>query len=174
MSKIILAVTIASTLLIAGCETNNGSHPNQTNSTLIGEWLTDACQQTTNLSGEFLNDWWKGVYIFSSEGTVVTKYRVFSNSNCSGNYSLLSVPNNEPALEYSDLGEETLQEGMQGNRIRVNFTVENKTGVVEGFYLISNNALCFSSNIILSADSITLSGAGNTTIDFEKCLTRLP
>lgn len=173
MSKASFTATFASILLIIGCTNNDESFPNQENSSLVGEWLTDECSQVTTPVGGLLNEWRKGIYVFSSEGTVIAKYREYSDSTCSGNYILLSVPNNEPAMEYNDLGEETLQEGIQGNRIRINFTFENQTGVIEGFFLISDGSLCFSSNINLNPDSIALSGVENTAIDFEKCLTKL-
>lgn len=173
MSKVIITATIASILLIAGCENNNESPANQANSNLVGEWLTDACNQQTNPSGDVIDEWWKGIYVFSSEGTIVSKHRRYLDSTCNGSYLLLFAPNFEPVIEYRDLGEETLQEGMQGNRIRVNFTFENQTGAIEGFYFMSNDSLCFSSNINLNADSIALSGVENTTIDYEKCLTRI-
>ncbi len=44
---------------------------------------------------------------------------------------------------------------------------------VEGFYTENNGSLCFSDNLNFNAFSWSSSQAEYTTIDFEKCLTRL-
>ncbi len=59
----------------------------------------------------------------------------------------------------------TLEEGIEGGKITVNFNAEEQIMVVEGFYTINNDSLCFSDNLNFEPYIVSTSEAEYTTID---------
>ena len=152
-------------ILMSSCDSNNN------NTQLIGEWSTESCEQAGSPLGSYEGLWARGNYEFEITNTIKTSYRFYTDSSCTIGEIVFNPENTGPSLPYVDLGEVTLQEGIQGHQ----FNLIYQTDVVhtfEGFYTITNSRLCFSDNINFDPFSINSSEGETTSIDFEKCLVK--
>jgi hypothetical protein len=162
--------------LMAGCNSNDNSAER---SPLNGYWITDVCEHVewnSDMPAYMPSNemWVKGIYEFKYGGQIRQFLQYYPDSSCTGDIELY-----EPTLEpnkyptFADLGEETLEEGIQGGRILIDFPMIPNVllGSVEGFYTINSGSLCFSQNLHFNAMSWGISEVGDTNIDFEQCLT---
>ncbi len=168
--KLVVFILVLINLLF-GCQHNESKDEV---SPLVGQWLTDACTQVSDLEGNPINQWAKGIYRFQSSGEIFISSRLFSDSSCSGLFEIIEPANSKLLLTYDDLGIVTLEEGIEGGKIRVNFNDDEEIIViVDGFYHVDGMALCFSDNLNLEPNIVSTSEAEFATIDFEKCLSKL-
>jgi hypothetical protein len=172
--KLYLYMIVA--FLMIGCNSNENSGEL---SPLNGYWVTDACE-----SVDWNNDmpaytdsnetWVKGIYEFRYGGQIRQFIQFYPDSSCTGDIELYE-PTVEPGKSptFVDLGEETLEEGIQGGRIAIDFPMmpDVLLDSIEGFYTINSGSLCFSRNLHFSAMSWGITEWEETNIDFEKCLT---
>ncbi len=151
---------------IAGCQSE---HTNKELSSLSGKWITDACEQL-----EPNDEWGKGIFDFNSLGEIIMSFRSFADSSCSGEFVLIEQPQelDEPQLTFNDIGVEILEEGIEGGRIEITIPASVPV-IVQGFYTINGSSVCFSDNLNFDVLSWSSSEAEYTTIDFEKCLSKL-
>ncbi len=151
---------------VAGCQ---GEHKNQELSPLAGKWITDACDQF-----EPAAKWGKGIFDFNSFGQIIMGFRSFDDSSCSGEFVSVEQPqvSVEIQLTFNDIGEEILDEGIEGGRVEITIPAPEPI-IIQGFYTINGSSLCFSDNLNFGVLSWSTSEAEFTSIDFEKCLSKL-
>lgn len=158
-------------LLIMGCQLTLSDN---IVSPLRGKWLTDTCSQMTGSGAELLDAWGKGIYQFYPNGALVPSIERYSDSSCTGASTVIETfyASTTP-FSFQDLGEVTLQEGIQGGKIILDID-DGDAGIrIEGFYTINNDTLCLSDKINLEPFAISSSNAEGDAIDFAKCLSKI-
>lgn len=171
MKMKIVVVLIALMTSLIGCHhgEKNGESPK-----LLGQWITDTCAQGNDDENSSIGQWARGVYAFHVSGMITISLRFFEDSSCSGSFTLIESESSlDSSLTYEDHGTVTLEEGIEGGEIAVNFRFEEKDIIVEGFYSINSASLCFSDNLNFEPYIVSTSEAEYTTIDFEKCLSKV-
>jgi len=163
MKKIKL-LFIFTTLVSCSSSDNNDSN-------IIGTWQTGACEQSSDSQGNLINTWSKGIYQFTESGTLKFRPEPYLDSGCITLNKAVSLENIEPAAVFQNLGNETLQEGISGNRVVISFTDPSANITVEAFYTINNNVLCFSSAYSFEPNRLGIFPSSVPDIDFTKCLT---
>ena len=158
-------------IFLSGCHHDNSDNDK---SVLLGNWITEACEQSVNSDGGLINQWAQGIYLFQSNGDIEMSFRSFSDSSCSGEYEPIqrTVVTNF-SLTFIDNGKVTLEEGIEGGSISVTFDFEEQNMVTEGFYTINSELLCFSDNLNFDPNGISTSEAEYSSIDFEKCMSKV-
>ena len=161
ITEIILSLTA---LLIAGCEDSNNNSP------LSGIWVTESCDQASDINGSPVNLWLKALYEFTAQGTIRLGREQYSDSNCITLTSTTEPADTANPIIYQDHGSLTLQEGIEGHRINISFASQGLSLDVEAFYTINNGILCFSEAYTFEPTGFGVSQAGSTAIDFNNCL----
>ncbi|MEJ2424861.1 MAG: hypothetical protein P8101_10445 [Candidatus Thiodiazotropha sp.] len=108
------------------------------------------------------------IFEFAPDGLLFnSEFKIFDSADCTGEGFVQTSSWTENLGEYSDLGEETLADGLLGNRIEINNPVIDPSGARVGFYLINQSGqLCVSYNLSMNSNTNTSS----TDIDYEHCL----
>jgi len=153
-------------LFTIGCDNNSGSPLfDNGGSPLLGIWQTESCKQVTTI-------WIKGIYEFTTQGTIRLGNKTYNDANCS-QLSLYQEPGELPnPVIFQDKGQQLLQEGIEGGGLYIEMPIYNNTQSFDGFYTINNSVLCFSDAFTLEADIFAVM-PGLVDIDFNNCLTRL-
>ncbi len=151
--------------LLTSCKNNNDN-----NLSIVGIWKTQSCEIQSG------NIWIKGVYEFAPEGEINYERDAYVDSDC---VTLIDPSRYIYGFPYSavyqDLGEATLMEGVDGNRVSIEIIgPTNSRTAAEGFYTISINSLCLSKVFIFDADGYSINEAGEVAIDFDACLVKVP
>lgn len=162
--KLLINIIVISVFLL-GC--NNNSSP------LVGSWVTESCEQLSDESGSLLNIWAKGIYEFTNQSTILFSPEVYSDANCEN----LSNPQpniiGESSVTYIDLGQELLQEGIDGGGLTIIFDTGSQSFSFDGYYTINNNVMCLSDSFTFGALGLSVSQAGSDAIDFGACLLKV-
>lgn len=160
-----------SILLITGCGggddnaatagTNNSVACGTGNSPYYGCWVTSGCQSVQN---PFDNQPVWGVirYNLASNGNIYDQVKIYTNSSCTGS----PVYNEESFtdLAFGELSTEMLQSGLTGYRLRVEDVTTSGQGVSEVLVTVtSNNQLCLSNNLQLTAEGYVFVFQSNAT-----------
>ena len=154
-------------VFIISCSNGNDSVDN-TDSQLLGTWKTESCEQINTLDSNFSNLWGTGTYQFVYNGDIKFDPEVYSDSTCTTiAFSTIGIAK---VASFEDLGEETLQEGIAGNRINIIFTLPDQAISTEAFYTIINERLCFSQSYHFNATGFGISPYVIPDIDFTNCL----
>lgn len=152
--------------LLIGCESSN------TNSSLPGVWQTESCQQATDSNGQPVNIWAKGIYDFTSQGTIRIGHKSYTDSNC----SLLSTsqePTEFPVtVTFQDKGQLILQEGINGSSLYIEMHTPGQMQSFDGFYTINSGSLCFSEAFRFEVFTFAVVPFDVVDINFNNCLTR--
>lgn len=161
-------------VITIGCQHDNS---NEATSPLMGAWLTNACElneipESSALKDSPLPFWGKGLYVFHVDGHISHDILAFEDSSCSGESRLLKTQvENEDLLLFSDLGQEILEEGVEGGRIMITINLD-EPGTIEGFYTINSGSLCFSDRLNFHAFFWLGREIESKAIDFENCLSK--
>jgi hypothetical protein len=125
-------------------------------------WLAD----NICYPGESEGESFKRIFEFIAGMVLNSEFLTFSTADCSGESSMTYTTWTENQGQYTDLGEETLADGVVGHRIEITNPVINLSEAV-GFYVINQSGqLCVSYNLGMNSDS----NASSTDIDYEHCL----
>lgn len=147
---------------------------NETNSTssIIGNWITDACTQLTDNNSQPVNVWAKSTYTFQANGDIYLDPTSYSDSNCITESGAIQ---SGPLLvaTFLDLGAVTASQGMDVMSINITFTSAPAPYTTSGFYKITGGALCLSQAYQFNAGSFSISNADDTEIDFTHCLSSM-
>ena len=148
---------------IIGCQ---HSDSDQELSPLVGQWITESCDQVSN-------HWTKAIYEFTAQGTIRLGNELYSDSNCI--VLVTALPPEESIavpMTYQDHGPRLLQEGIDGRSISIQMGKNDQIASADAFYTINNGSLCFSDSITLEAVTFGVAQSGGDAIDFDNCLTR--
>jgi len=162
MMKGLIAASLL--LFLSACENNTASSP------LVGNWITESCEQMRDANDAPMDVWVRGLYEFSAEGKIRLGMRGYSDSNCQTQAQNTSSGPQGTPFNFEDLGEVFLQEGIDGRGLRV--SVGSALLSVSGYYVIDNNRACFSEVFRFHASGAGVSQSGADTIDFTNCLRR--
>jgi len=162
--------------MIVACSENDGNpsnnHSSNITSSLIGTWTTESCEQGTDINGSLVSIWSRGLYEFTSTGTIKKGNETYLDSNCvSLNNTQLPSELPEPVI-FNDLGELLLQEGINGGSLFIQMTFGSQTQSNTAFYTINSNSLCFSDVFAFQALTFSVYPSGSTAINFNRCLTQ--
>ena len=161
--KILLLLFIS--ISIISCE--KGGDPE-----LIGNWKTIACEQAKDRNDVPYDSWGRGIYEFTSLGTIIFYPETYDDSQCTNKTEIQNPISYEASVTYQDNGEVTLQEGISGHAFIMTISAQQETHEFSGFYSISNRKLCFSSIFRFDAFGFGAFSSGEDAIDFEICLTK--
>ena len=164
MMKGLIAASLL--LFLSACDNNTSSSP------LVGNWITESCEQMSDTNGAPMDFWVRGLYEFSAEGKIRLGMRGYSDSNCQTQVQYTSPGSQDVPFSFEDLGEAFLQEGIEGRGLRVTVGSALLSFSVSGYYGIDNNRACFSEAFRFHAGRIGVSGSGADAIDFGNCLRR--
>lgn len=150
--------------LLVACDNSTASSP------LVGNWITESCEQMKDANDQPLDYWVRGLYEFSPEGKIRLGLRGYSDSNCQAQVrydppSSLGIP-----FTFEDLGEAFLQEGIDGRGLRVTVGSALLPLEVSGYYIIDNDRVCFSEAFRFYATGAGVSEIRGGAIDFDNCL----
>ena len=148
-----------------------GSSENNESSPIIGSWATQACAQLTDNNGAPINVWVKGYYDFTVNGSISFYREGYTDSNCTTEHQNF-IPGSFSVVTFKDNGATTLQEGIQGHKIFINFMHLSPNVSSNGFYTINNNTLCFSDTFVLEANRFGINQPDISDIDFNNCLVK--
>ena len=168
MNKISLLTILAS--IVSGC--GGGGNNTQTTSPLIGVWATQACTQLTDSDGMPVNIWVKGNYEFKSDGNIIFEPKGYTDSNCT-TATANFISGSLAVVTFQDQGSTTLQEGISGYKLYINYTHPLGDADANGFYTINNDSLCFSQSFVLEPNNFGIALPEISDIDFNKCLVEI-
>ena len=170
MNKSIVYIFLCSLISCTSSDNiDSNSGPVSHESSLIGVWETEACEQSTDLRGDLINIWSKGIYHFTESERINFRPQSYLDSGCITLDTSATLEYYEYG-DFKDLGKETLQEGISGNRILISIVSPSSGVDVEAFYTINNNVLCFSSTFTFGPNRIVTYGKTRNNIDFARCL----
>ncbi len=127
-------------------------------------WLADHLCYPGQAEGQSF----QRIFEFAPDGLLLnSEFMTFESADCTGEGFVETTSWTEDLGEYSDLGEETLADGLIGHRIEINNPVIDPSGTRVGFYLMNESGqLCVSYNLSMNSDT----NASSTDIDYEHCL----
>lgn len=152
--------------LLVACENNTASSP------LVGNWITESCEQMRDANNQPLDYWVRGLYEFSMEGRIRLGTRGYTDSNCQTQVQYKPPGPQVTPFTFEDLGEAFLQEGIDGRALRVSVASPSGLFAASGYYVIDNNRACFSEVFRFYAMRTGVSESSADTIDFNNCLLR--
>ncbi len=164
MMKGLIAASLL--LFLSACDNNTSSSP------LVGNWITESCEQMSDTNGAPMDFWVRGLYEFSAKGKIRLGMRGYSDSNCQTQMQYTSPGPQDAPFTFEDLGETFLQEGIEGRGLRVSVVSVSQSLEVSAYYVIDNNKACFSEAFTFHARRTGVSESGADAIDFDNCLRR--
>jgi hypothetical protein len=160
-------IFIVISILITSC-----SNSNSKDTELMGHWRTQACTQAVDLNDVLVDFWFKADYEFTSNGYVIMNLEKYTDAQCIAKAQ--TIESLDTVASYTDQGETTLQEGIQGHGFTLSFPIPDKTSEIDGYYTVNNGVLCFSGIYIFSSLEFGFSEvAGDSSINFDNCLVKL-
>ncbi len=138
-------------------------------SPLVGRWITESCEQLTDDNANLIDVWVRGIYDFSADGDIRMTMREYADSNCQKQTAGVNADTGF-TISYEDLGEEFLQEGIDGRGLRVTYGSGLLSFSAKGFYVIDGDKACFSEAFRFDATGFGGSIGGADAIDFTSCL----
>lgn len=159
-------------IIFTGCGSDNSQ--NNINSPLLGEWETQACQETIDSSSNPpLITFSKATYEFLQNGYIIFSPNSYTDSTCS-TIAFNTLSPNSAIATFFDLGETTLEEGIPGNKINIKIQTPDGILSTNGFFTINNNVLCFSYSYMFEPSSFGVSLNERAPINFTNCLAPKP
>ena len=160
-------VAITGVLLVA-CGGDNGNE----DSPLLGAWITEACEQKTDASGNSLDAWIRGLFEFTRDGRLLTRQREYTDSNCQVLAGTQPASGQGSDILFEDLGETTLPDGLEGAGLRISLDGALLGSSSEGSYIIMQRQACFSYAFRFRPTGLGLS-SDSADINYLDCLQRL-
>jgi len=141
-------------------------------SPLVGTWITEACGQMSDDSGNQLDAWSRGLFEFSGDGRLLLGFREYGDSNCQTLTRTQAPADQGLDLRFADLGETTLPDGLEGRRLRITEGSFPPSFSSEGTYLIMQRQACFSYAFRFRPTGIGFS-SDSADINYLDCLQRI-
>ncbi len=154
--------------LIVGCQ---GDRSNNI-SPLLGNWITNSCEQASDSGGSPINKWLVGLFEFTPQGTIRFGHKEYADSDCVTLNSSVAPANGDIPVMYNDKGPQTLQEGIEGDKLLIEMGSGDQFVSREAYYTINDGKLCFSDAFTFEALKFGISESGADAIDFSHCLVR--
>lgn len=165
-ARCLLATTVM--LLVTACSSDGSTE----DSPLVGTWITEGCEQMSDLNGNPIDVWARGLFEFTRDGRLLLGTREYGDGNCQTLVQTRAPADQDLDLRFADLGETTLPDGLEGRRLRITQESLLPSLSREGTYVIMQRQACFSYAFRFSPSGIGFS-ADNADINYLECLQRL-